>query len=67
MSGPYKRIHCVINPASGHDEPILNVLNRVCGKYGVEWSVSVTRKYGDATTQAKSLNIQTGSHFRRSC
>jgi diacylglycerol kinase (ATP) len=53
MSVPYKRIHIVINPASGHDEPILNVLNRVCGKYGVEWSVSVTHKYGDATEQAK--------------
>ena len=54
MSVPYNRIHIVINPASGHDEPVLNVLNRVFGKHGVEWSVSVTHKYGDATAQAKA-------------
>jgi diacylglycerol kinase (ATP) len=54
MSVPYRRVHIVINPASGHDEPILNVLNRVFGKYGVEWSVSVTQQYGDATKQAKT-------------
>jgi diacylglycerol kinase (ATP) len=50
---PYPRIHIVVNPASGKDEPILNVLNRVFGQHGVEWTVSVTHKYGDATKQAK--------------
>jgi YegS/Rv2252/BmrU family lipid kinase len=54
MAIPYKRIHIVINPASGHDEPILNVLNRVFVKHGVEWSESVTHKYGDATEQARA-------------
>jgi diacylglycerol kinase (ATP) len=54
MSVPYKRIHIVVNPASGHDEPVLNVLNRLFSQHGVEWSVSVTHKYGDATTQAKA-------------
>ncbi len=29
MSAPYKRIHVVINPASGKDAPIINVLNDV--------------------------------------
>jgi len=29
MNLPYKRIHVIINPASGKDEPILNVLNSV--------------------------------------
>ncbi len=53
MTAPYQRIHIVINPASGHDEPILNVLNHVFGRHGVDWSVSVTHKYGDATEQAK--------------
>ena len=50
---PYPRIHIVINPASGKDEPILNVLNHVFGQYGVDWTISVTHKYGDATAQAK--------------
>ena len=26
---PYPKVHVVINPAAGHDEPILNVLNHV--------------------------------------
>ena len=54
MSLPYKRIHIVINPASGQDEPILNTINHVFGQYEVEWSASVTHKYGDAVEQAKA-------------
>ena len=50
----YKKIHVVINPASGKDEPILNTINDVFHQYGVDWTVSVTRKYGDATEQAKA-------------
>jgi YegS/Rv2252/BmrU family lipid kinase len=46
---PYARIHVVVNPASGKDGPIINVLNRVFNRYGVDWDVSITRKYGDAT------------------
>lgn len=53
VSVPYARIHVVINPASGKDEPILNILNRVLGHHGVEWEVSITRKYGDATEFAR--------------
>jgi diacylglycerol kinase (ATP) len=53
VSVPYARIHVVVNPASGKDEPILNVLNRVLGHHGVEWEVSITRKYGDATEFAR--------------
>ena len=44
LSVPYARIHVVINPASGKNEPILNVLNRTFRHYGVEWDVSITRK-----------------------
>jgi YegS/Rv2252/BmrU family lipid kinase len=54
MNVPYQKIHIVINPASGKDEPILNTINDVCHQHGVEWSVSVTKKYGDATAQAKA-------------
>ena len=52
---PYKKIHVVINPASGKDEPVLNVLNDVFHQYeDIEWTVSVTKKYGDATAQARA-------------
>lgn len=49
MNIPYKRIHVVINPAAGHDEPILNVLNDVFHPAGVNWEVSITHESGDAT------------------
>ena len=48
-----KKIHVVINPAAGKDEPILNVLNDVFREYGIDWDVSVTKKYGDAAQQAR--------------
>ena len=38
MSESGKRIHVVINPASGQDEPILNVLNDVFRQNKGEWS-----------------------------
>ena len=51
---PYKKVHIVINPASGKDEPILNVLNDVFHQHeDIEWTISVTKKYGDATAQAR--------------
>jgi YegS/Rv2252/BmrU family lipid kinase len=42
-----KRVHVIINPASGQDKPILNVLNRVFGSQ-VEWTLSITKESGDA-------------------
>ncbi len=51
---PYRRVHVVINPASGKDEPILNVLNDVFRQHGVDWDISLTHKYGDATEQARA-------------
>ena len=53
MAPPYSRVHVVINPASGPNRPILNTLNDVFRKYGVDWDVSITKRYGDATRQAK--------------
>lgn len=49
-----RKIHVVINPAAGKDEPILNVLNDVFREYGVDWDVSVTKKFGDAAEQARA-------------
>jgi len=48
-----KRIHVIINPAAGKNEPILNVLNDIFHEHGVDWDVSVTKKYGDAAVQAR--------------
>jgi len=53
MKRPYQRVHVVINPAAGHDEPILNVLNHVFHPAGVDWDISITHKFGDATRLAK--------------
>jgi diacylglycerol kinase (ATP) len=50
---PYKRIHVIVNPASGQDEPILNVLNDVFHPAGVEWDISITHASGDAARQAR--------------
>lgn len=50
---PYNHIHVVINPAAGRDEPILNTLNDVFRKYQVDWDVSITKKFGDATEFAR--------------
>ena len=52
--GPQRRVHVVINPASGKDEPILNTLNDVFREHDVAWDVSVTHAYGDAKRQARA-------------
>jgi YegS/Rv2252/BmrU family lipid kinase len=53
-NAPYKKIHFVINPASGKNEPILNVINDVLHQYDdVSWTISVTKKFGDATEHAR--------------
>ena len=53
MSEAKKRIHVVINPAAGSDEPILNTINDVFHEHDIDWGVSVTRKFGDATEFAR--------------
>ncbi len=50
----YPRVHVVVNPASGKDEPVLNTLNDVFREHGVTWDVSVTHRYGDAADQARA-------------
>jgi YegS/Rv2252/BmrU family lipid kinase len=53
MALPPKRIHVVINPASGKGVPVLKHLADVCREHGVEWDASITHAYGDATRQAR--------------
>jgi len=52
MTLPYRKVHVIINPAAGQDEPILNVLNHVFHPAGVDWDISLTHKSGDATRLA---------------
>ncbi|MBK7179758.1 MAG: hypothetical protein IPH82_21695 [Chloroflexi bacterium] len=43
-NSPYKKIHIVINPASGKNEPIINVLNDVFHQYDdVDWVLVLPR------------------------
>jgi diacylglycerol kinase (ATP) len=53
VTAPYSKVHVIINPASGPNRPILNTLNDVFRKHDVDWDVSITKRYGDATRQAK--------------
>ena len=53
MSSPYQRVHVVINPASGQNQPILNILNDVFHSAGIKWDNSLTHSAGDATRQAR--------------
>ena len=39
-----KKVHIIINPASGQPQPILNQINDVFYPAGVEWDVSLTQK-----------------------
>ena len=48
-----RRLHVIINPAAGQDEPVLAVLNRELGRAEIEWSHSVTQRDGDMSRMAR--------------
>lgn len=50
-----KKIHFIINPVSGADEPVLSHIARVFKDSGIVWDVSVTKKEGDARLFAQEL------------
>ena len=56
---PRRRVHVVVNPAAGQDEPILNTLNRVFQEADIDWDISLTKQAGDACAQAKAA-VQSG-------
>ncbi len=43
-----RKIHVIVNPASGQPQPILHTLNSVFHPAGVDWDISITQKSGDA-------------------
>ena len=48
-----RKIHVVINPASGQPQPILNTLNGVFHPAGIDWDVFITKASGDAERYAR--------------
>jgi diacylglycerol kinase family enzyme len=57
---PYPKVHVIINPAAGKNEPILNDLNDLFHPAGVTWDNSLTHKSGDAArlaAQAATRNV----------
>lgn len=56
----FKRVHVIVNPASGKDQPILKTLNSVFHAAGIDWDVYVTKQGGDARRLAKEA-VQAGA------
>jgi diacylglycerol kinase (ATP) len=48
-----RKIHVIINPASGQPQPILHTLNSVFHPPGIDWEVSITKASGDAERTAR--------------
>lgn len=48
-----RRLHVIVNPAAGVERPIIRPLNSVFHPAGIEWSISLTSKSGDATRAAQ--------------
>lgn len=43
-----RKVHVIINPASGKGSPILKILNDVFGEANVDWDAFITKRPGDA-------------------
>ena len=56
----FKRIHIIVNPASGKDRPILHALNSVLHPAGIDWDIYVTKAAGDAQRLAAEA-VQAGA------
>ncbi len=50
----FKRVHIIVNPASGQDRPVLSILNEVFHPSGIDWDVFVTKEAGDGNRYAKA-------------
>ena len=56
----FKRVHVIVNPASGKDQPILKALNSVFHAGGIDWDIYVTKAGGDARRLASEA-VQAGA------
>ena len=50
----FKRVHIIVNPASGQDRPVLSILNDVFHPSGIDWEVFVTKEAGDGRRYAEA-------------
>jgi len=48
-----RKIHVIINPASGQPQPILHALNSAFHPAGIDWDVLITKESGDAERFAR--------------
>lgn len=55
MTKPPSRLHVLINPASGQEEPILAPLNRRLGDTSVDWEVTVLKPEQEASAVEAAL------------
>jgi diacylglycerol kinase (ATP) len=51
----FKKIHFILNPAAGQDEPILSYINKAFLDTEVDWEILITKKADDALKMAKAL------------
>jgi YegS/Rv2252/BmrU family lipid kinase len=49
-----KRVHIIVNPASGQDRPVLTILNDAFQDSGIDWEVFVTKEAGDGRRYAEA-------------
>ncbi len=50
----FKRVHIIVNPASGQDKPVLGIINDAFNGSGVDWDVMVTKEAGDGKRYAEA-------------
>lgn len=50
----YQKVHIIVNPAAGRDEPFLKTLNDTLNILEVDWEMFITKQAGDATRFAQA-------------
>jgi diacylglycerol kinase (ATP) len=58
----YRRVHIVVNPVAGQQEPVLKVMNEVFGASDIDWEISITKGAGDGCRQAKAA-VEAGAEL----
>lgn len=48
-----RKVHVIINPASGQPKPVLHTINNVFRSTGTDWDLSITKESGDAERFAR--------------
>lgn len=48
-----RKVHVIINPASGQPQPVLHTINNVFRSSGADWDLSITKDSGDAERFAR--------------